>query len=69
VRAVLSKIGRDQRRGWLLTVRSLMLSRVGGFSPPSSTDVALIGGSGSVGAGECPAEPGEFACDRDGDDR
>jgi hypothetical protein len=40
VRAVLSKIERDPGTGGLLIVRPPMLSRVGGFSPPSLTDVA-----------------------------
>ena len=44
-----------------------MLSRVGGFSPPSSTGVG--GPAGSVGVRERPAEPGELARDRDRDDR
>ncbi len=48
-------------------LRSLMLSRVGGFPPSSSTDAAL--GVGLVGVSECPAEPGEFAGDGDRDDR
>src|SRR3974390_136667 len=59
VRAVLSKIGRDQRPGgcWLLTVRSLMLSRVGGFSPSSSTDVALIGVAGQSACASAQQNP------------